>query len=61
MYRINCKFIVFINEVDNDQATEALEVALAYIKKTPGLSLSVDVTRVEGNRTDSKNFLDASK
>lgn len=47
--------------MDNDQATEAFEVALSYIKKNPNLGVSVDVIQVQGNRTDSKIFLDASK
>lgn len=53
--------LVFVNEVDNDQATEAFEVALSYIKKNPNLGVSVDVIQAQGNRTDSKIFLDASK
>lgn len=51
---------VFINEVDNDQATQAVDIALTYIKKNPNLGLSVQVLSVEGNRTDSKKFLENS-
>lgn len=51
---------MFINEVDNDQATQAVDIALTYIKKNPNLGLSVQVLSVEGNRTDSKKFLENS-
>lgn len=52
---------MFVNEVDNDQAVQAVEVALMYIKKNPSLGLSVQLISVEGNRTDSKKFLENSK
>lgn len=52
---------MFVNEVDNDQASEAFDVALSYIKKNPNLGVSVEVIQAQGNRTDSKLFLDASK
>ena len=43
----------------NDIAQKAVDVAINYIKKTPGLGLSVEVMTVEGNRTDSKGLLEA--
>lgn len=46
--------------MDNDQASQAVEIALAYIKKNPSLGLSVQMVSVDGNRTDSKKFLDES-
>lgn len=52
---------VFINEVDNDPANQALEIVLNYIKKNPSLGLSVQLMPIEGNRTDSKKFLENSK
>lgn len=51
--------IVFINEVGNDVAQKAVDVALTYISKNQNLGLSVDLTVVEGNRTDSKGLLEA--
>lgn len=54
-------FTVFLNEMDNDQASQAVEIAIAYINKNPNLGLSVQLTTVEGNRTDSKKFLDSSE
>lgn len=54
-------FKVFINEVDNDPASQALEIVLNYIKKNPSLGLSVQLMPIEGNRTDSKKFLENSK
>lgn len=63
--RIFCKnrndFLVYINEVGNDVAAKAVDVALNYVKKNPSLGLSVDLINVEGNRTDSKGMLEASK
>lgn len=52
---------VYINEVGNDVASKAVDVALNYVKKNPNLGLSVDLVAVEGNRTDSKGMLEASK
>uniref|UniRef100_A0A182X1S1 Ionotropic glutamate receptor C-terminal domain-containing protein n=1 Tax=Anopheles quadriannulatus TaxID=34691 RepID=A0A182X1S1_ANOQN len=49
----------FVNEVDNNLANVAVEVALNYVKKNPQLGLSVDMMYVEGNRTDSKDLLQA--
>ena len=45
--------------MDNDQASQAVEIAINYIKKNPNLGLSVQMVSVEGNRTDSKNILEA--
>ncbi|XP_053673131.1 ionotropic receptor 25a [Anopheles nili] len=49
--------ILLVNEVDNNLANVAVEVALNYVKKNPQLGLSVDMIYVEGNRTDSKDLL----
>lgn len=46
--------------MDNDQAAQAIDVAQTYIKRNGQLGLSVQVTSVEGNRTDSKKFLETS-
>ena len=54
-------FEVFVNEVGNDVASKAVDVAVNYIKKNPNLGLSVEIMAVEGNRTDSKGLLEASK
>lgn len=59
---ISSNFIsVFINEVGNDVAAKAVEVAANYIKKTPSLGFTVEIVSVEGNRTDSKGLLEQSK
>lgn len=50
---------MFINEVGNDVAQRAVDVAVNYVKKNTQLGLSVDVTTVEGNRTDSKGLLES--
>lgn len=52
---------MFVNEVDNDPAAQAVEIVLNYIKKNPSLGLSVQLMPIEGNRTDSKKFLESSK
>lgn len=52
---------MFVNEVDNDPASQAVEIVLNYIKKNPSLGLSVQLLPIEGNRTDSKKFLENSK
>lgn len=54
-------FTVFLNEMDNDQASQAVEIAITYINKNPAHDLSVQLTTVEGSGTDSKKFLDSSK
>lgn len=46
--------------MDNDQATQAVDIALTYIQKNPNLGMSIQLNRVEGNRTESKKFLDSS-
>lgn len=50
-----------MNEVDNDPASQAVEIVMNYIKKNPALGLSVQLIPIEGNRTDSKKFLENSK
>lgn len=50
---------VFINEVGNEIAQKAVDVAVNYVKKMSSLGLSVEVLSVEGNRTDSKGLLEA--
>lgn len=57
----HCFVLVFVNEVDNDPATQAIEIVINYIKKNPSLGISVNLLPVEGNRTDSKKFLENSK
>ena len=52
---------MFINEVGNEVASKAVDVAVNYIKKNPNLGLSVEIMAVEGNRSDSKGLLEASE
>lgn len=52
---------VYVNEVGNDIAAKAVDTAITYVKKNTNLGISISVTSVEGNRTDSKPFLEASK
>lgn len=51
---------VFVNEANNDQASQAVDIVMNYIKKNPSLGLSIQLIPVEGNRTDSKKFLENS-
>lgn len=53
--------LVYINEVGNEVAAKAVAIALNYVKKNPGLGLSVDMIQVEGNRSDSKGMLESSE
>lgn len=53
-------FLVYINEVGNDVAAKAVEVAANYVKRNPNLGISIDIVQVEGNRTDSRGLLEAS-
>lgn len=52
---------MYVNEVGNDVAAKAIDVASNYIKRNPNLGVSVEIISVEGNRTDSKGLLEASK
>lgn len=52
---------VFINEVDNEPATKAVDVVLTYLKKNPSYGLSVQIESIEANKTDAKILLEASK
>jgi hypothetical protein len=54
-------FAVYINEVGNDVSTKAVDVVTSYIKKNPNLGLSVEISSIEGNRSDSKGLLEASE
>lgn len=53
--------LVYVNEVGNDIAAKAVDVAVNYVKKNPNLGLSVEVMSVEGNRSDSKGLLESCK
>lgn len=50
-----------MNEVDNEPATQAIDIVNNYIKKNPSLGISIELQMVEGNRTESKKFLENSK
>lgn len=58
---MSCPLIVFINEVDNEPATKAVEVVLTYLKKNPSYGLSVQIESIEANKTDAKILLEASR
>lgn len=49
---------MFLNEVNNDQATLAMETVKQYALKN-SLGFTLNVMSVDGNRTDSKMFLEA--
>lgn len=51
---------MYVNEVGNDIAAKSVDIAINYVKKNTNLGVSISVTSVEGNRTDSKPFLEAS-
>ncbi|XP_055858527.1 ionotropic receptor 25a [Episyrphus balteatus] len=51
--------VLFINEVDNEPATKAVEVVQTFLKKNPSYGLSVQVEQLETNRSDAKVLLEA--
>lgn len=46
--------------MNNDQASLAMDTVKQYAQKNP-LGFTLNVITVEGNRTDSKMFLEACK
>lgn len=54
-------FQVFINEVGNDEAKQAVQAVLDYIVENPLLGLSVDLKQVYGNRSKPREFLKTCK
>jgi len=53
--------IVFINEVDNEPAAKAVDVAITYLKKNIRYGLSVQMDSVEANKSDAKVLLETSE
>uniref|UniRef100_A0A1A9WKV0 Ionotropic glutamate receptor C-terminal domain-containing protein n=1 Tax=Glossina brevipalpis TaxID=37001 RepID=A0A1A9WKV0_9MUSC len=56
-YKINAQTI-FINEIDNDPATKAVEVIETYLKKNAQYGLTLRIERIEANKTDAKDLLE---
>lgn len=52
---------MFVNDFKNDFATEAMQVALKYIQSNPDLGISVQLTSVDGNQTESRPLLENCK
>lgn len=50
---------MFINEVDNEPATKAVEVVQSFLKKNSNYGLSVQIDQLETNRSDAKILLEA--
>lgn len=48
---------MFINEDGNDEAHKAFEMVLKQVTENPSIGFLVDVKRVDGNRTEPKEFL----
>lgn len=53
-------FSVFINELDNDPATKAIETVQTYLKKNSNYGLSLQIDKIEANKTDAKALLETS-
>ncbi|XP_001356575.4 ionotropic receptor 25a [Drosophila pseudoobscura] len=51
--------VFFINEVDNEPASKAVDVVLTYLKKNIRYGLSVQIESIEANKTDAKVLLEA--
>uniref|UniRef100_A0A1B0B7S3 Ionotropic glutamate receptor C-terminal domain-containing protein n=1 Tax=Glossina palpalis gambiensis TaxID=67801 RepID=A0A1B0B7S3_9MUSC len=52
--------VFFINEIDNDPASKAVEVVETYLKKNAQYGLTLRIERIEANKTDAKDLLETS-
>uniref|UniRef100_A0ABK9MJX4 Ionotropic receptor 25a n=1 Tax=Glossina morsitans morsitans TaxID=37546 RepID=A0ABK9MJX4_GLOMM len=50
--------VFFINEIDNDPASKAVEVVETYLKKNAQYGLTLRIERIEANKTDAKDLLE---
>lgn len=53
-------FSVFINDIDNDQASKAMDIVQTYLKKNSNYGLSLQIDKIEANKTDAKALLESS-
>nr|AID61273.1 ionotropic receptor [Calliphora stygia] len=51
--------VLFINELDNDPATKAIETVQTYLKKNSNYGLSLQIDKIEANKTDAKALLES--
>lgn len=58
MISILCFSIVFINESGNEEAYQAVKTVVDYAAENPTLGLSINLTQVQGNRSQPKEFLE---
>nr|CAD7411030.1 unnamed protein product [Timema cristinae] len=58
VFRIGVLSLVFVNDIENEVANNAFDVALKYLQRNTDLDIQPDVTRVMGNSTDAREFLD---
>nr|CAD7199712.1 unnamed protein product [Timema douglasi] len=49
---------LFVNDIENEIANNAFDVALKYLQRNTDIDIQPDVTRVTGNSTDAREFLD---
>lgn len=52
---------MFINEDRNNEANKAVQMVSKYVAENPSFGFSVDVTQVDGNRKQPKEFLKKCK
>ncbi|CAG2059545.1 unnamed protein product [Timema podura] len=50
--------LMFVNDIENEVANNAFDVTLKYLQRNTDLDIQPDVTRVMGNSTDAREFLD---
>nr|CAD7262764.1 unnamed protein product [Timema shepardi] len=50
--------VLFVNDIENEIANNAFDVALKYLQRNTDIDIQPDVTRVTGNSTDAREFLD---
>ncbi|NP_001273813.1 glutamate receptor ionotropic, kainate 4-like precursor [Musca domestica] len=51
--------VLFINELDNDPASKAIDIVQTYLKKNSNYGLSVQIDKIEANKTDAKALLES--
>ncbi|XP_075152081.1 ionotropic receptor 25a [Haematobia irritans] len=51
--------VLFINELDNDAASKAIDIVQTYLKKNSNYGLSLQIDKIEANKTDAKALLES--
>lgn len=57
---ISMVLIVFINEVDNDPASKALEIVQTYLRKNSNYGFSLQMEKLEIGKTSAQEDIEKS-